>query len=135
MSKGDQRRLAAIVSADVVGYSRLIGRDEAGTLAALRQGVLKDDPRWSEPSVGYAVALFGIGWLCPGAGQILQKRDKTGWLLLVGYVGSKILIGFLLSHTLITVQQADMLAWISLVLQWGVMIEAPLWMVKAIWQK
>jgi adenylate cyclase len=30
------RRLAAILSADVVGYSRLIGIDEAGTLAALR---------------------------------------------------------------------------------------------------
>jgi len=31
-----QRRLAAIVSADVVGYSRLMGRDEAGTLAGLK---------------------------------------------------------------------------------------------------
>jgi adenylate cyclase len=36
MSEGTQRRLAAIVSADVVGYSRLMGVDEAGTLAALR---------------------------------------------------------------------------------------------------
>jgi class 3 adenylate cyclase/TolB-like protein len=33
----EQRRLAAIVSADVVGYSRLMGRDEGGTLAALKQ--------------------------------------------------------------------------------------------------
>jgi adenylate cyclase len=32
----DQRRLAAIVSADVAGYSRLMGRDESGTLAALK---------------------------------------------------------------------------------------------------
>ena len=31
-----QRRLAAILSADVVGYSRLMGVDEAGTLAALK---------------------------------------------------------------------------------------------------
>ena len=31
-----QRRLAAILAADVVGYSRLMGVDEAGTLAALR---------------------------------------------------------------------------------------------------
>lgn len=30
------RRLAAILSADVAGYSRLMGADEAGTLAALR---------------------------------------------------------------------------------------------------
>ena len=36
MSVGAKRRLAAIVSADVVGYSRLVGRDEAGTLAALK---------------------------------------------------------------------------------------------------
>jgi adenylate cyclase len=31
-----ERRLAAIVAADVVGYSRLMGADEEGTLAALR---------------------------------------------------------------------------------------------------
>ena len=30
-----QRRLAAILAADVVGYSRLMGEDEAGTLAQL----------------------------------------------------------------------------------------------------
>ena len=30
----EQRRLAAIVSADVAGYSRLMGQDESGTLAA-----------------------------------------------------------------------------------------------------
>jgi adenylate cyclase len=36
MTEGTQRRLAAIVSADVVGYSRLMGADEAGTLASLR---------------------------------------------------------------------------------------------------
>jgi len=32
----EQRRLAAIVAADVVGYSRLMGRDESGTLAVLK---------------------------------------------------------------------------------------------------
>ena len=31
-----QRRLAAILAADVVGYSRLMERDEASTLAALK---------------------------------------------------------------------------------------------------
>ncbi|HEU5094797.1 MAG TPA: adenylate/guanylate cyclase domain-containing protein [Reyranella sp.] len=33
----EQRRLAAIVAADVVGYSRLMGRDESGTLARLKE--------------------------------------------------------------------------------------------------
>lgn len=32
-----QRRLAAILAADIAGYSRLIGIDEAGTLAALKE--------------------------------------------------------------------------------------------------
>src|SRR5215208_7513958 len=32
----EQRRLAAILAADVVGYSRLMGRDESGTLARLK---------------------------------------------------------------------------------------------------
>lgn len=39
----EQRRLAAIVAADVVGYSRLMGRNEIGTLQAmkeLRQGLI-----------------------------------------------------------------------------------------------
>jgi adenylate cyclase len=31
-----ERRLAAVLAADVVGYSRLMGEDEAGTLAALK---------------------------------------------------------------------------------------------------
>jgi adenylate cyclase len=33
---GERRRLAAIVAADVAGYSRLMGADEEGTIAALR---------------------------------------------------------------------------------------------------
>lgn len=33
----EQRRLAAILAADVVGYSRLMGRDESGTLSRLRK--------------------------------------------------------------------------------------------------
>jgi class 3 adenylate cyclase len=32
-----ERRLAAIMAADVVGYSRLIDLDEQGTLAALNE--------------------------------------------------------------------------------------------------
>jgi class 3 adenylate cyclase len=35
--RGVERRLAAILAADVVGYSRMVGLDEAGTLATLRQ--------------------------------------------------------------------------------------------------
>jgi class 3 adenylate cyclase len=31
------RRLVAILAADVVGFSKLVGEDEAGTLAALKE--------------------------------------------------------------------------------------------------
>ena len=37
VEKRIQRKLTAILSADVVGYSSLMGRDEAGTLAALKE--------------------------------------------------------------------------------------------------
>jgi adenylate cyclase len=36
MEKTMQRRLAAILAADVVGYSRLMGVDEMGTITALK---------------------------------------------------------------------------------------------------
>jgi adenylate cyclase len=34
---GENRRLAAIMAVDVVGYSRLMGEDEAGTAQAVRE--------------------------------------------------------------------------------------------------
>lgn len=58
-----QRRLAAILAADVIGYSRLMGEDEAGTLAALksrRQVVLI--PLLRQFS-GRLVKLMGDGFL------------------------------------------------------------------------
>ena len=36
MAPRAQRKLAAILAADVVGYSRLVGTDEAGTIARLK---------------------------------------------------------------------------------------------------
>jgi adenylate cyclase len=58
-----QRRLAAILAADVVGYSRLMGIDEAGTLArlnALRRELT--DPTIAAHS-GRIVKLMGDGVL------------------------------------------------------------------------
>ena len=59
----EQRRLAAIVSADVVGYSLLMGRDDSATLAALkahRQGII--DPKIAEYA-GRIVKTTGDGLL------------------------------------------------------------------------
>jgi class 3 adenylate cyclase len=38
------RRLAAILAADVAGYSRLMGEDESGTVRALREHRAAADP-------------------------------------------------------------------------------------------
>ena len=57
------RRLAAILQADVVGYSRLMGRDEQGTLARLKA----DRTERLEPALarhgGRLVKLTGDGAL------------------------------------------------------------------------
>jgi adenylate cyclase len=42
------RRLTAILAADVVGYSRLMGQDEAGTARALREHRFAADPLVAE---------------------------------------------------------------------------------------
>ena len=59
----EQRRLTAIVSMDVAGYSRLMGRDESGTLAALRAHVRElIDPTIAEYG-GRTVKSMGDGLL------------------------------------------------------------------------
>lgn len=102
----------------------------AATLAALSQGPLKSDTRWTRPAPVYAIALLGLGWLCPGSGQILQQRNKLGWYLLAGYLGSKLLIGILLGSNLIALTTVDSLAWLTVLVQWAAMLEALIWMLK-----
>ena len=85
-----QRRLAAILSADVVGYSRLMGLDEAGTLSrlnALRRELI--DPAIAVHS-GRIVKLMGDGALVEFASAVnavtcaieiqrqLRERDAGG---------------------------------------------------------
>jgi hypothetical protein len=76
-----ERRLAAILAADVAGYSRLMGRDEEGTLAARpdpascaatrstdvgapRSRLIKPPDRISQrpPRGGLAVCAVGCDW-------------------------------------------------------------------------
>ena len=55
-----QRRLAAILAADVAGYSRLMGADEVGTLAALkalRREIMMTD-------AGCCRLCEEQGWIC-----------------------------------------------------------------------
>ena len=71
-----QRRLAAIVAINVAGYSRLMGRDEQGTLAVLkshRNGLLIPKRR----SITAA----------PSSSDSLDKRFQVGSSLVVPLAG------------------------------------------------
>ena len=68
------RRLAAILAADVAGYSRLMGADEEGTLQrlkALRRGLL--DPTIAEHR-GRIVKTTGDGFLAEFASVVDAVR-------------------------------------------------------------
>jgi class 3 adenylate cyclase/TolB-like protein len=74
-----ERRLAAILVADVVGYSRLMGRDEAGTLVrltTLRQDFL--EPLIAEHA-GRIVKLMGDGLLLEFASVVDAVTCALAW--------------------------------------------------------
>jgi TolB-like protein len=74
-----ERRLAAILAADVVGYTRLMGADEAGTLqrlTELRQQVL--EPLIAEHR-GRVVKLMGDGLLVEFASVVDALSCAVAW--------------------------------------------------------
>ncbi len=86
----EQRRLAAILAADVVGYSKLAGSDESGTLALLQK--LRSDV--IEPAIamnsGRLFKVMGDGFLIEFASAVqavncarsIQQENSSGRLLL-----------------------------------------------------
>ena len=73
------RRLAAVLNADVVGYSRLMSADEAGTLQSLKAyetGVI-------EPTVakhrGRIVKRMGDGYLAEFASVVDAVECALAW--------------------------------------------------------
>ncbi len=72
-----QRRLAAILTADVVGYSRLVGMDEEGTIArlkALREELI--DPSFAKHH-GRIVKTIGDGILVEFASVVNAVRNAV----------------------------------------------------------
>ncbi|HSE77252.1 MAG TPA: adenylate/guanylate cyclase domain-containing protein [Alphaproteobacteria bacterium] len=57
-----ERKLAAIVSADIAGYSRLMGKDEPGTLAAMKGHLAAIEPVVSSHN-GRIFKMLGDGFL------------------------------------------------------------------------
>jgi TolB-like protein/class 3 adenylate cyclase len=77
--QGATRRLTAILAADLVGYSRLMGEDEAGTLAELRavqQEIV--DPVIVEHG-GRIVKLTGDGILAEFPSVVEATRSAMAW--------------------------------------------------------
>jgi adenylate cyclase len=73
------RRLAAILAADVAGYSRLIGADEEGTLGRLRSiRVEVIDPKINE-NRGRIVKTTGDGLLVEFAPVVDALRCAAQW--------------------------------------------------------
>jgi TolB-like protein/class 3 adenylate cyclase len=73
------RRLAAILAADVAGYSRLIGADEEGTLNTLRSSRAElIDPKISEHR-GRLVKTTGDGLLVEFASVVDALRCASEW--------------------------------------------------------
>jgi adenylate cyclase len=99
----EQRRLAAILVTDVVGYSKLIGRDEAGTLAgleALRTEIIEVQIR---KHAGRLFKAVGDGFLIEFASAVqavscakaIQEANREGPLpLRIGiHVGDVVVQG------------------------------------------
>ncbi len=78
-----KRRLAAILAADVVGYSRMMREDEAGTLAQLKTHRIEVfDPRIAEHN-GRIVKTTGDGVLVEFASAVdaTECAIKVQWAL------------------------------------------------------
>ena len=74
-----ERRLAAILVADVAGFSRLMGQDEAGTLLRLKAC----EARVVEPAVerhrGHIVKRMGDGYLVEFASVVDAVECAVAW--------------------------------------------------------
>jgi adenylate cyclase len=91
MTDGTQRRLAAIVAVDVVGFSRLMGSDEVGTLRRLN-ALHKD---LVHPCIvkhdGRIVKLMGDGLLAEFASATQSVRcaatyNSLCWIMKQNYL-------------------------------------------------
>ena len=89
-----------------------------------------DPPPWPRTPIARAAGLLVLGWLCPGAGQILQGRPLTGWIFFGTWFGVQALLGLILwaggPHP--SVNQA--LSWLGTLILLAAMIEAPVRLFK-----
>jgi hypothetical protein len=72
------RRLAAILAADIVGYSRLMGEDEAGTARAVREHREAAGPIVADPvAVSSRRRAMGFCWSFPPSWPPSNARSRS----------------------------------------------------------
>ena len=79
-----ERRLAAVLAADVAGYSRLMGQDEEGTLAALktiRTSIVDPqiaEKRTTDPDIRVELLIIAQKWITMANGRVAvtELSDK-----------------------------------------------------------
>lgn len=73
-----------------------------------------------------------LGWLCPGSGQILQRRSQFGWILLALVLVSNILIGIVFDAGLLDIDSVENLSRIPGLITIFAMFEAAVKDVRSI---
>jgi hypothetical protein len=103
----------------------------AGTIDSLNEIIAKradNSFEWMKnPWIRGLVHLL-FGWLCPGAGQLLEKRNISGWGIIVINAACLLIVGFLLTSGSITPSTAYKYNILISGLQWIAIIEAPAYM-------
>jgi class 3 adenylate cyclase len=70
-----QRKLAAILAADVVGYSRLMADDERATVAALKEARAVFKERIDAHANDMAVVVVRTFQLSPAGADVVTRRQ------------------------------------------------------------
>lgn len=99
------------------------------TILALNAMNAPDDRSWISRPAAKGCGLFALGWVCPGAPQMLQGGIRVGVAMFAAYFGFKTLIGLLLGAELIQPETANVLKYIPVVILLASMIEAPVQLV------
>ena len=79
---GERRRLSAILAADVVGYSRLVGLDEAGTMGCRACGTPGGGCQFLGTAATSQVVAEALGLALPHSA--LAPSGEPVWLALAG---------------------------------------------------
>lgn len=87
---------------------------------------LNTHSHWIRRSAGYFFALLIVGWICPGAGQLLQKRYVPGWIFFFAFFGSMFLTALLLGAGAIQTESIVRLSWLFTGIKLFAVLEAPL---------